>query len=357
MKLFSKRNSNRSRLDDDFRYSHRLSRYNQELISSEVRNRIVAEIKFLTSSDDFIEFFILFENKKKETIFFDRNKVDNFSLSELGYKMTDYFDFEDFTIKQQERKVQNIDNKDRIVTYFDDYKLFDLCEIVILFSTEQKRSEIIGRFNTIFLEENADFQIVEHLITRKSGETLKTLVALLKDDNLKNKIRKYFDLVDEDDYINSAKISADILNIIFSGYIKNNKLQDISVIKNKLAQKILRNTAKKEEKSIRFLQYIDELLKTSRNLSNDIYDVRHTEKSTIQTTNENIYKLISHHNMSIVELVLTALKEDYILGDNWEKIKCDYLQKYKIDKGIRYVIENPKVSESDDYIDVKDIPF
>lgn len=360
MKLFSKRNNNHQRSrDDEMRYSSRFFRREQELISSETRNRICSEIKFVTSSDDFLEWFILFENKKKNKIFFDKNKIDNFSLSELGYQMTSFFEFEDFKIIRQEFVLpQGLSNREeKTVSFFDDYKLFDLAEIVILFSKDQKRQEIIKRFNEIFLEEGADFQIVEHLITRRSGETLKTLIGLLKDDFLREKIRSYFDLVDKSDYINSAKLSADILNIIFSGYIKNNKLQDIENIKNKLGQKILKPTAKKEEKIVRFNQYIDDLLKSSKSLSNDIYDVRHTEKSTIQVTNENIYKLISFHNMSIVELVLTTLKDDYVLGDNWEKIKSDYIEKYKIDKSIRYVIDDPKVKNALDDIDLDDIPF
>lgn len=358
MKLFSKRNnSNRMRFDDEFRYSHRLSRSGQELISPEIRNRIASEIKFLTASDDFLEWFILFENKKKVKIFFDVGKIDNFSLSELGYKMSVYFEFEDFKIIQQEKIFRGIENKERTINYYDDYKLFDLAEIVILFAKNKKRTEVISRFNAIFLEEDADFQIVEHLITKKSGETLKTLVGLLKDENLKNKIRTYFELNDKNDHVNSSKISADILNIVFSGYIKSNKPHDITAIKTKLAQKIIRDTVKKEEKSVRFLGYIDELLRTSKSLSNDIYDVRHTEKSTIQLSNDNIYKLIASHNMSLVELVLTTLKDDYVLGDNWEKIKNDYIEKYKIDKSTRYVIEKPNTNKDGADIDPDDIPF
>lgn len=356
MKLFSKRNNARLGAEDDFRYNHRFYHKRLELVSSETRNRVASEIKFLTSSDDYLEWFILFENRKKEKIFFDKNKIDNFSLAELGYKMSEFFELEDFKIIKQEKVLDGIQTKGQKIQFFDDYKLFDLAEIVILFAKDSKRLEIINRFNTIFIEEEADFQIVEHLITKKSGETLETLAGLLKDDNLKNKIKKIQDLTEDDDYLNAAKISADIVNIIFSGYIKSNKPQDISLIKNKLAQKILKGTAKKEEKSIRFLQYVDELLKTSKSLSNDIYDVRHTEKSTIQVTNDNLYKLISNHNMAIVELVLTTLKDDYVLGDNWENIKSDYLKKYKIDKSTRYIIEKPKETFLDD-MNPEDIPF
>ncbi|MFA5169313.1 MAG: hypothetical protein WC420_01000 [Candidatus Paceibacterota bacterium] len=354
MKLFSKRNNNIGIRESDPRLSsYRLKRL-RELIPPETRNRIISEIKFLTSSDDFLEFFILFENQKKDKIFFDKNKIDKFSLSELGYKMTDFFEFEEFDAIQQKSTTMYIDGKEKESLFFDDYKLFDLAEIVILFAKSSKRGEVINRFNAIFTEENSDFQIVEHLITKKSGETLKTLVSLLRDDNLKNKIKIYFDFIDRDDYINSSKTSSDILNIIFSGYIKNNKPKDITVIKESFAQKILKTTPKKEEKISKFLSYIDDLLKVAKNLSNNIYDIRHTEKSTIQVTNDNLYKLISNFNISIVELFLTTLKDDYVLGDNWEKIKSDYIEKYKIDKDERYYIKDPKKDED---INPKDIPF
>ena len=202
MKLFSKRNNSRSGIDDDFRYSHRVYNRRLELVSTETRNRIASEIKFLTSSDDYLEWFILFENRKKEKIFFDKSKIDSFSLAELGYKMSDYFELEDFKIIRQEKSLESIQSKGQKIQFFDDYKLFDLAEIVILFAKDNKRTEIIERFNSIFIEENADFQIIEHLITKKSGETLETLVGLLKDDDLKNKINKFHDFLEDDDYLN-----------------------------------------------------------------------------------------------------------------------------------------------------------
>lgn len=353
MKLFSKRNKSVYR-DEDSRYISRgPSRLNTELVSLETRNRLIAEIKFLTSSDDFLEWFILFENRKKGKIFFDKEKIDSFSLSELGYSMSTYFSFEDFSFLPQERKSRISETME---SFFDDYRLFDLAEIVILFSKDDKRLEVIKRFNSIFFEESSDFQIVEHLITRKSGETLKTLVNLLKDENLKKKIKTYYEQCEGKDYINAAKISADILNIVFSGYIKNNKPTDISRIKEKLAEKIVKGGAKRDEKILRFISHIDELLRNSKSLTNDIYDVRHTERSTIQLTNDNIYKLIANQNMALVELVLTTLKDDYVLGDNWETIKAQYIDKYRIDRTTRFVIDKP-VEIAPNEINPEDIPF
>jgi arsenate reductase-like glutaredoxin family protein len=291
-----------------------------------------------------LEWFILFENQREEKIFFDKDKADNFSLAELGYKMSDFFEFEDFAMIQLERKNKFSETSE---FYFDDYKLFDLIEMVILFSKNKMRPEVIRRFNSIFQEENVDYQIVEYLITKRSGETLKTLLTLLKDDNLKRKLGSYFNSHSSGDFIASSKISADILNAIFSGYIKDDKPKKIAEIINRLVDKIVTGDTKKDGQKLRLVGYIENLLKISKNLSNDIYDIRHTEKSTIQPTNDDIYKLISSQNMSIVELVVTTLKDDYVLGDNWEKIKEDYIKKYNIDKTTRLVIKKPGIKEPD----------
>lgn len=355
MKLFSKRILNR--YIDDSKYIYRGKEF--EFTTTETRNRIVSEIKFLTSSDDFLEWFLLFENQIEEKIFLDEKKVDNFSLSELGYKMTDYFNFEDFEIiKQKTTRHLSISTENRTLEYFDDYKLFDLIEIIMLFSRDDKRINVKNRFNSIFKEENTNFEIIENLITKKSGETLKTVIGILKDDDLKYKIKSYFELITESDYINAAKISADILNIIFSGYIKDDKLKNITKTRDKIVSKLIKNDTKAKEKSNQLKQYIDDMLKLFKNLSNEIYDIRHTEKSTIQITNDNIYKLIATQNIAIIELVITTLKDDYILGDNWEKIKNDYIEKYKIDKNKRLAIKKPEpIIGNNDDINIDNIPF
>jgi hypothetical protein len=355
MKLFSKRNKNLLFEQSGFRIRPHFTRKSFELISQEVRNRIVSEIRFLTSSDDYVEFFVLFDDQKEERKYFDKNKIDHFSLSELGYRMSFYFDFEDFAIIQQ-IKDNSEDQRDKF-EYFDDYKLFDLAEMVILFSKKEKRSEVIDRFNAILLEENSNYQIIENLITRKEGETMKTLVTLLKDEKLKQKINSFYELLGEEEYTNSAKISADIVNIIFSGFLKDDKPEIIKVITEKIAKKIVTGTSNKKGKCKQFVGYLDELLRCSRDLNNNIYDVRHTEKSTVEISNENIFKLISSLNLSMVELVLTSLKDDFILGEDWEKIKVSYINKYNIDRKTRLAIKKPEQIKNPGEIDIEEIPF
>lgn len=355
MKLFSKRNTRiyrESRLNDD-----RFSRINgRELISEEVRNRLISEIKFITSSDDFLDYWIFFKNEKKDLLYLDKDKIDQFSLAELGSRMSDHFEFEKFDIKKQ-KHTSRFSEKEG--TYFDDYKLFDLIEIIFLFSKEVKRFEVINRFNSIFQEEGVNFEVIEHLITRKSGETIKSLISLLKDKNLGSKLKSYYQFYENEDFVNSAKLSADILNIVFSDFIKDNKKKKINELQNKIALKIVSGGSNAKDKRKRFVGYLNNLSNLSKDLSNDIYDVRHTENSTIEIRNQNIYKLISNQNMSIIELVLTSLKDDYVLGDNWEMIKNDYVKKYKIDTTTRYVIPKSKENSFSDEDDInpEDIPF
>lgn len=354
MKLFSKRNRLSQEYNDTSRYTSRYSLKKRELVSPEVRNRISAEIKFLASSNDYFEWFILFENQKKNKIFLDQAQVDNFSLAELGYRMSDYFKLENFKIIEVDKEVFSpTRDESRREKYFDDYKLFDLAETVILFSKSDKRQDVIKRFNLIFQEENADFQIVEHLITRKTGETLASLSSILKDEELKSKIILYFQLIKSQDFKVAAKTSSEILNIIFSDYIKKKKTKKVEEIVDKLAVKTLHT--KDLKKIERFKQYINDLLQVSKSLSNDIYDVRHTEKSTIRIANDGMYRLIANDNMALAELVLSTLKDDFVIDDNWEKIKQDYIGKYQIDPTARLVIRKPE--EEDTSINLDDIPF
>jgi len=351
MKLFSKRNTILGSISaEERRTSASFRARRSELISIEARNRLIAEIKFLSSRDDFLEGFIFFENAKEETIFFDVNKIDSFSLAELGYSMSDYFEFENFKMVQIEFKLYD----DRTEKYFDDYKLFDLAEITILFARPDRRNDVINRFNLIFSEEEVNYEIVQHLITRKSGESLKSLKNILKDSTLKTKLNSYLDYESRGDHLNAAKLSAEIVNIIFSGYIKDSKPAVIKELKGKLVNALLSPSDAKTEKGTKLEAHIESILNVAKNLSNDIYDIRHTEQSTLEIRNDNIYKLVSNNNRSIIELVLTTLKDEYVISDDWENIKKEYIEKYKIDKTTRLYIPKPA---PDEIIDLSEVPF
>lgn len=353
MQLFSKRNQNKIHRRFISGYSQR----NNSFISGELRTRLAAEISFLTSMDDFLEFFILFENQEKESIFLDENKVNGFSLSELGYQMTDYFQFEDFAVKELEHsrpiptgnEQGEVEKQDEVINYFDDFKLFDLIEFIILFSKKPKRKEVIERFNNIYLEESSEYEIINGMITKKNEEDIYTIKNLLEDRNLKRKIEDYQYYNDRDDYINMAKVSAEIVNIIFSNQIQKKKKTEIDKILKKTA--IVLGLKKKDQDAL--YNELNSDLSNIKNFNNNIYNIRHTEKSTIhlkESCQEILHKVIAEKNITFIEMIILALKDDFIFSEDREKIKNIYIDKYKIEKNKRYMIEKPES-------DISKIPF
>jgi len=360
MKLFSKRNKNKR--------SERFGIHLQErmLVSKEIRNRFVSEVRYITSRDEFLEFFILFDNQEEKKKYLDKGKIDNFSLTELGYTLSTFFEFKDFTIIGEEREVRHYrpidqDRPKKTELFFDDYILFDLLEILILFSKKDKRQSLVDRFNLIFQEEDSEYILSDYFIMKKNGEELENLALIFKDDNLKNKIVRYFETFEDDDYVNSSKLSADILNSIISGPNKNKK-NEIEKLKNRLSNVLVCGKRKIDGKNRSIIKsIIESLLKNSQLLSNEVHDVRHTEQDRINVTNKNIYKLISVNNISLAELIITTLKFDYIMGGNLEKIKKDYIEKYSINPNERFVIKKPEnpfgdINEEEE-IDPADIHF
>ena len=353
MKLFSKRHTER-RLGADRIHYRRQVRAN-ELLSSEARNRLIAEIKYLSSNDISLEWFILFEDKtgSQPTISFDDIKLNDFSLAELGYKLTDNFDFNDFGMKQSYQTLRYANEDEEPQSYYDDYRLFDFAEITILFSKPDQRRDVIDRINNILNEEATEFEIVEHLITRKRGDDLKGMLGIIKDETLRQKIERFFDYFSRRDYINSAKISADVVNIIFSDVEKSGKKKQIEQIKKKLSKNLISD--KSIEKQERIASYINTALSLARDLNNDVYDIRHTERSTLIPHGDNLYKMASRQNLTIIELTMTALKDDFVLSDNWENIKAEYTKKYGIDTKLRRTRARKHLDDKP--IDLSEIPF
>ena len=353
MKLFSKRHSERRVGLDSLQYRRRVR--SNELLTAEARNRLTAEIKYLSSNDNFLEWFILFQDDtgKDPVISFDDVKLNDFSMAELGYRLTDNFEFYDFKMKESYQTLRYATEDERQESYYDDYRLFDLAEITILFSKPDQRKDVINRINNIFSEENSEFEIIEHLITRKSGDDLKGMLGIIKDDTLRKKIERFFEYFSKRDYINSAKISADIINIIFSDVEKSGKKKQIEQLKSKLSKNLISD--KSSEKQERIASHINTALSLARNLNNDVYDIRHTEKSTLTPHGDNLYKMASRQNLSVIELTITALKDDFVLSDNWENIKEAYTKKYGIDTNVRRV--RGRKPADDEPIDLSEIPF
>lgn len=358
MKLFSKRIKGKSRNQ----YVSRLKsmsfgiRTDSQLIESELRNRLAAEILFITSRDDFLEWFILFENKKEGVIFLDGDKVDGFSLSELGYKMSDFFNFVNFSINEIDLPIKHRDtSKIDKITYFDDYKLFDLIEFLILFSKKDQRDNVINRFKEILNEENVQYTISNGVIEKSTGENLWSIKNLINSSSLKSKLEDYDYYYEQANYVNAAKVSAEILNIIFSGSVADIKKSDIETkLKNLSAQL---SKVKSEQESL--YVYLNSHLKSIKDLNNNIYNVRHTEQSTIHLDNGDesiLYKMIAECNISFIEVVIVNMKSDFIISENWETIKDNYIDKYQINRHLRLTIQDPNRHNIDD-VRVEDLPF
>jgi hypothetical protein len=220
-----------------------------------------------------------------------------------------------------------------------------LIEAIILFSKAEKRSEVIDRINDIFLEEKASYKISKNIIIKNEGEDLGAIKNQIADDKLRFKISSFYKFYQIKDYINAAKISAEIVGIIYSDD-SNDKKSTIDNIYESLADSVVVNGKESEKRKKEFKKVLQEYSRVANSLNNRIYDVRHSEKDRVKISNDFIYKLIALQNMSIVEFTITSLKSDYIESEESELIKKAYIENFKID---------PKVSR---YIpDADDIPF
>lgn len=359
MKLFSKRNKKgESRLEfyrpraissgESSFYRERQKRIS-ELVSPNVRTRLVSLIKFLTSSDTFLEKYILIDNRKDKIHYLNKRLIDDFSESELGYKFSIFFTFYPFNFSG--KLISENEEKEELL--YDDYILFDLLETVILFSKKTQRKDVIQKIKKILEEEKTGFSIKESIITRDSGEDLKSISLQLKDQKLSLKINSYYSFIREGDFLNASKISSEILSIVISDEVQDKK----KTMKNtwkKISKSIVNNSKKEDLEKI-----LNEVSKICNLINNSISDIRHSEEDRIKVSNEYIYKMSCYYNISLVEVILTSLKDDFISTDDWEEIKNKYIENYKINKDTIYYIPDPKSKpdnvESD--IDPEDIPF
>ncbi len=363
MKLFSKRNKKEDiRLplsaslsaarekDHPFLREVRLN----QLIKTQARVRLVSLIKFLTASDLFLEKYILIDDKKSKIHYFNKKLLDDFSESELGYNFSSTFTYSSFTFSPK-----NFPENEKEYKIYDDYILFDLLETTILFSKEEKRAEVINRIANILKEENTGFFIKENLITRDEGEDLRSISSQLKDSFLTNKIKSYYTFFSQNDFVSASKVSADLVNIITS----DDKISKKSVMASTwqdLSESLVLNLKEKDARRKEFIEIMEGVAKVCQKLNNEISDVRHSEKDRIQISNEYFYKLICSYNISLVEVVLTSLKDRYISTENWEEIKNKYLENYRINKDTIYYIPDDKETLDIDFsntINPEDIPF
>ena len=88
-----------------------------------------------------------------------------------------------------------------------------------------------------------------------------------------------------------------------------------------ISNQVVNNQKEKTKRVTEFTEILNGLLVQSNKLNNQIYNIRHSEKDRISTNNDFLYKMICVNNISLIEFVLTSLKDKFIISEDWESIK------------------------------------
>ena len=210
----------------------------------------------------------------------------------------------------------------------NEWYIFDLLELLIIFCKEEKREEFIKRIRHIFDEEQGMFTYSLHwyIIIQNDSNEFKSILPFIKDEKLRKKLVSYFEIKWKNTESSIlAKASADIINYLLSseeGEFKNFMEQLFQKIWEKLSI----------EKPEELAQFLLKHANQSKGFNNKIDDVRHTERSTIPIIqNSGIYKFIADNNMSLIELIITSLPEEYLSEWSPGEIKSTLLSTFSID--------------------------
>jgi hypothetical protein len=341
MELFSKRNEGRTMRRIGLRhYSH--PEEPGKFISDSLRTRLKEQIKYMIRSKVYLERFMYVENKQSGETYLHNSTLSDLSMREAGYDLDTIVDFKSLAYKAEE---------------YQDAKLFDLIELVIIFSKPEKRAELISRLGDILREEGEEFSIHGFMIVSREHDGLRSIVPLIKERNLREKLAEYYQqrVVALSNYEVLAQISADIIQLLFSSPKSRKNTKNFSL--DLCTQVASKWTEKAKIKELTDL--FSETVKNAKELSNQIQNVRHTDRTTIPIEAPNFYKLIAAKNINIIELVILSLPEIFISSQDPENIKISYLKRYEINKESGWVVkEKEPVSpgNSDDF-DSNNIPF
>lgn len=322
MQLFSKRNNNTG----------------TPFLRDSLRNRLLQEIEYLSSTDEFLERCFLVEDEKNSRWFLDGKSMKNFFLFEMGYDITTFFDFKNFSLKPDFNEPP-----------FDS-ELFDLIEMILIFSKEDSRKIVRERFKKHLLEEKNEYEVHDFLISEKKTSGVNPYVSFLKDKTLKDRFEQYYIANDSKNknYVLLAKISAEILQFLFSG---DKKGKTKNYTENLI--KILSKKCVDKEKVKDFYEILNALVLNAKKLNNEIANIRHTDRNTLLIDNPSLFKLITANNIHLAELAIFAEPEKYFFSQKAVDFKNEYIKKYKIPI-LGWVIRKPKKEKE---IDPEDIPF
>jgi hypothetical protein len=319
-----------------------LSDKNSRMFLSEtLRNRLLFVISYIVSNSDFIEKFMIVDDQQDEKKYLHRKTLQDISKAELGYDATLYLEP---SIFGERGRLSN----DEV----DDFKLFDLIELLLVFVKKSKKSDVRQRFLDVFESESFPVTIMDWIIVPTIETGILGVAPLIKDKSVRDKIRTIYpykmggrNAVTPEA---AARISADIVQYIFSSPKSQG---DTKIYSQKLIKRVAESWTS-EDKTDELEKKLTELVVLAKSFNNLISDVRHTDKHTIQANSPGVYDVIFNLNLSISELVLTTIQDEFVEDMDSETIKQSYLDKYDIKiSGSWYV------AKKDVPIDLSEIPF
>ncbi len=305
----------------------------KNFISSSLRTRLLEEVKFLISSGDFLERCLIVDDLEKDTYFLHPDTIKNIFEREVGYDISNFFN----------TRVLEFATSDNPDAYF-----FDLIELMIVFSNESKRDEIISRIKNIFIEENAPFTINSFMIVLTKETGLRALVPILKDNLLKNKLEELYEALNSGkNYQISARLAADVVQYLFSSDDKSKTKSFATDLCTEIASKWTNGPNVDILASL-----INDNVKNAKALNNQIANIRHTDRHTIPVEGSIFFKLVTYEDLSIVELVIQSLPETFITNKDPEELKSDYFVRYKVQTDVKWTYKKKEEAKVED-----DIPF
>jgi hypothetical protein len=340
MELFSKRN-NKGKNIQAYRFRHRQISDEEEikLISDNTRVRLHEQLKFFCCSEIFLERGFIVHDENREVFYLHQKILSDFSSREIGYDIGEYVKME--TLEFRDEKI-------------DDSKFFDFIETILIFAKDDVRESLVARLNKIFKEESEQFIIHGFMIVETEHSGLRSALPLIKDAQLQKSIREYYRSSQaETQFEILAKISAGILQRITTSPESKGKTKDYA---EELCEAVaVRWTDSKNASNLKTL--LNETILNSKNLSNQVTDIRHTDQTTIPVDSPKIYKLIASKNINLAELIILTLPERFISEQNPSALKKSYAVDYNVDLTAAWRIKKKKIEDWSDEIDPDDIPF
>lgn len=294
----------------------------EKFLSGSLRMRLVHQIKYIvTSKECYLEPFLVTIDKSDSSLHLCEESIKNLTISELGYDLTNIFNCFIMTYEQEN---------------YTDFYLFDLIEILIIFSTESKRPETVKRFQDTLRDESSDFMINEYMVIYKKEIGLRAVLPLIKDSTLRSKIEEYYsNLRVRGGYEATSRITADILQYLFSSPKQQKKTKKYSeVLCKKIAMKW---TTKVNIENLATL--IGNTVTNAKDLNNQISNIRHTDKFTIPVDNQTFYKMVTAINFSIIELTIQSFPEDYVINKSATDLKTEYMLKYNLTDQKEHIVD------------------